>query len=709
MSRKLVLIVLCLWISLPIFAQEDAEKFDRTFTKIQKKAKRAQWSKVQKLLDTVLKEHATAPYLMAKRRELLEYLERCAFHSEYPDAKPKDVVSGDLVSYDPRKGKIKIVYTENLRDFEKGGAMRVHPAKLVGPTTIIFSGSRHPKGKTLSALVDSTNKLGYAVIFGCDQEGDAWYPARIRRNKGGGWQDVDVKEMSPVKGGKKCILKIKVSAGGINVAYNNRGFLAAKKKRGYWGYWGIDRNSAIEKITLSGTVEPSWIKGLIDKRRQEDLARFKSDFKLKQVAPPWLLSEAVPVAVAGNKATRVYPGKLDIRQRNDLKRIYRWSKVGDWSSALKAVNDLPPSFPLVTRHWFLALCNSRLNQPADALREADVVLALDATFFDAGVIRAESLAALLRRKESRSAWRALVKSYPGEAYPYAELARLLLTDYQLAEAGDVLKDAAAHGHRSRRIKGLEEMLFRAKHGPRWERVFVSKSRHYEVHTDIDKSTAQAATKTLETAYLAYSAYMGRVKKGEERRFKVYIFSGEAGYHGYVRSLIGAPSTHTAGLYFPLLKQLLIWNLPDRKSMLKTVQHEGFHQFVDSITGEMPNWLNEGTAEYYETATSGKWTNTPIRKDHLDQLKGGVGSLSKFVRISYRDFYGNAPYNYARGWALVYFLRHSTAANKKILLSLQEKLKSHVPKKQAIEEVFGQLNMAAMKTEMESFLTGLRKK
>ena len=54
-----------------------------------------------------------------------------------------------------------------------------------------------------------------------------------------------------------------------------------------------------------------------------------------------------------------------------------------------------------------------------------------------------------------------------------------------------------------------------------------------------------------------------------------------------------------GLYSPALKQLLIWNQPNRKKMLETVRHEGFHQYLDGVMSDPPPWLNEGLAMYYE--------------------------------------------------------------------------------------------------------------
>ncbi|MFT7616439.1 MAG: tetratricopeptide (TPR) repeat protein [Planctomycetota bacterium] len=685
--------------------QEDVESFERDYGKVISYAKRSRWKKAGELLDKVLLDHALAPYVFAKKREILEYLERCAFHSEYPDAKPADVVSGELHSYDSKRGKIKITYSGNYRDFDKSTDFRYHQAKLAGPTTIEISGKSHPVGQTLYARACVGNKIAYSVIFGCNEDASGWFPGRIRVFKNEVWEEVDTRKMSPVKGGKKFKLKLKIGAKSINAYYNGRAYMAAKKKSNLWESWGIDLNKAIEKVTLTGTIEPSWIKGKIDQRRQENLASFRSTFKLSAIAPSWLLKKQEAVA-RGKSDRRNFPGKMNTVVRNNLSQVWRFERLSEWELGLAEVEKLPSSIPAITKEWYRGVFKSRLGRWPESLIHADAVLAVDPTFFEASALRGNALERLRRRKEARAHWRSLIRSYPGESYSFISLAYLLLDINEIDQAQKILSNAIANGHRNRQIKELEETLFRAKNGPKWGRVFVWKSRHYEVHTDIDKKTAEESAKVLEKAFSAYSAYMGRVKNTQKSRFRVFIFSGEAGYAEYVTRLSGSPSSHTAGLYFPLLKQLLIWNLPNRDDMLKTVQHEGFHQFIDSITEEMPTWLNEGTAEYYETATSGRWSKTPVRPDHLTHLDSVVGDLAKFVRIKHKDFYARAGFNYARGWALVYFLRHSTPANKALLVALHEKLKSGMRQLQAINQVFDQVSMKQIKIEIETFLKEL---
>src|SRR5688572_16035759 len=145
------------------------------------------------------------------------------------------------------------------------------------------------------------------------------------------------------------------------------------------------------------------------------------------------------------------------------------------------------------------------------------------------------------------------------------------------------------------------------------------------------------------------------------RFRVFLFSGESGYQDYVKAIVGEAAPHTAGLYSPVLKQLLIWNVPRREDMVRTIRHEGFHQFLDRIMENPPTWLNEGMAEFWETAKheQGKLVGGQTRREHVATLVRGRSALPKlkdFVYGSAGDFYEFAQLRYAQGWALVHFLR-----------------------------------------------------
>ena len=689
-------------------AQPERQKsFERDYARIEKLADRSKWKQLAKSLDRLLTDYRNEPFVFQHQRQIIEYLKESAFHARYPAPKAQDVVEGKVKSWNARTGRIKITWTDSWLDFQREGSVRIFPAKLAGPATIELSGRKHPASDNLSALYMPSRDTLYRIYFGCEADSSHFYPASIQRFVRSSSKVLIKKQNPPVQGNKKFTLKMKISAKSINTYYNNRSYMSAKTG-GEWGHWGFQAHEAIEKIVLNGTIEPSWIKGLIDAQQNANRKKFEKDFALKEVVPGWLLKRQPTARIKVDGETPEYPGELTAQDESKLDRIREPENEEDWKRIIEVVEAIPDPFPKAVRLWVKAMARFALRQDQAALELCREVLNEHPDFYRGQVLKARCLERLLREEESLAAWKAAADRHPRQSQPFQSMAVLLMTRNRIKEAEKVLKTASMIGHRDPTTLGLQELIFRARNGPRWARRFTIKSRHYEVHTDIDKATAVEASKVLEKAHTAYAAWMGRGERGGGTgRFQVYVFSGKSGYDAYVKSLFGAPRSHTAGLYMPLLKQLLIWNLPDRKDMLKTVQHEGFHQYIDSITKQFPVWLNEGTAEYYETATSGRWSRTPIRRDHLQVLQRGLKDLKGFIYIQPQDFYKSAERNYAQAWALVYFLRHSTPARKQVLKKLHEKLIGGLPADQALHEVFDALDLNAMKNEMAVFLDKLR--
>ncbi|MEE9394468.1 MAG: DUF1570 domain-containing protein [Planctomycetota bacterium] len=180
-----------------------------------------------------------------------------------------------------------------------------------------------------------------------------------------------------------------------------------------------------------------------------------------------------------------------------------------------------------------------------------------------------------------------------------------------------------------------------------------------------------ASRVLEKAYLAYKAYLPARATDTLERFPVYLFATEKGYLAYSKGVTGTMPMRSAGLYSPVLRQLLIWNLPRRIAMMQTVRHEGLHQYIDRVMPSPARWFNEGHAEYFEAArTKGSWRLGLVRRDHIKTL--GLSpkmSLEAFMNQSAYVFLRNARFNYAFSWLLVHYLHHGNPKNKAILKSL----------------------------------------
>ena len=156
----------------------------------------------------------------------------------------------------------------------------------------------------------------------------------------------------------------------------------------------------------------------------------------------------------------------------------------------------------------------------------------------------------------------------------------------------------------------------------------------------------------------------------------------------------------------MLKCLLIWNLPSREDMLRTVRHEGFHQYLDRLMSNPPVWFNEGLAEYFEGAKLEYGTlRAPERHPrHSEFLESGtLLPLSTFLFEGQDVFYAHTESRYAQAWALVTYLRHSTPENKQLFHKLWCLLRKNVGAHAAVRRTFSPADMARLDREFAAWV------
>ena len=252
---------------------------------------------------------------------------------------------------------------------------------------------------------------------------------------------------------------------------------------------------------------------------------------------------------------------------------------------------------------------------------------------------------------------------------------------------------------------------RASRGPSWPQSFVAKTRHYVVTSNLDKPTSERAARVLEESLRAYQSDLGWLDHDDSRRYSVYLFAGEAGYQRYCKKILGSAVPHTAGLYAPELGQLLIWNLPDREAMWRTVRHEALHQYLDQVVGDTPIWLNEGLAEYYEVGerSAGRFRGGPIHRLHVRVLlERGLVPLATFLALDVARFRADSQRHYAQSWAIVRFLLQGRTQHRQIFRSLFEQLENADPE-EATERVFDAVDVDELDSELEAALQRWAKK
>jgi hypothetical protein len=307
--------------------------------------------------------------------------------------------------------------------------------------------------------------------------------------------------------------------------------------------------------------------------------------------------------------------------------------------------------------------------------------------------------------------RALSTDHPTLVTATTMLAQQLMHERRTDEAREVVRRALEGGTPAVELAWIQSMLGKFVRGPEWSRTHVHESAHYRVRSDIDPQTCYDAARVLEAALRAYGRDLGKLAKGE-RRFDVYIFSGEAGYLAYVSDVLRSEPHNTAGLYTNTLEQLLIWNLPDRERMLQTVRHEGFHQYLDGLldADQAPRWLNEGMAEYYEVhdlAAGDRERGVPHRENLqvLHYLR--LPPLDEFIYLAPSEFY-DPPTNYCVAWLLVHYLLHSNDRARGVFDDLMSRLAAGETRVEAVRGAFARFGAGELQSEAALHLTGLQR-
>ena len=105
---------------------------------------------------------------------------------------------------------------------------------------------------------------------------------------------------------------------------------------------------------------------------------------------------------------------------------------------------------------------------------------------------------------------------------------------------------------------------------------------------------------------------------------------------------------------------------ESQNLWRVLAHEGFHQFIGYELGQqIPTWLNEGMAQYFETAFIvgsqfhvGQVSRSKLLYAQALILNKQAPPLSQLIQWDRATFYANANVAYPMSWALVYYLVNS---------------------------------------------------
>lgn len=730
-----LVIIFCLLVT-SVFARPGDESFpgdEKAFHSELKKThaliEKQRWSKASKSLQKLLEKHANQEYVFAKRLDIEGYIATCAFWGEYELPKDNDLVSGDLLSYKESSGSIKLRYTpDNLGDFLSAAEENetiartsafIHPALFCGPYTFEVKGKSHPSinSEHVPGFIACLTDDGYyRIVTGKKGEGSGnytrWLPPRIFHFGTEDAQKLEEEAVSPATPRKPFVLKLKVSASKVAAYYGNKEIISTKKPKKLFGRAGFEE-IPFEEVIVSGKVQPSWIQGLRDLHKQKARLEFEKSYKPEDHIPEWLCKD-VDIAVAKVKSQFLeIPGSYLKEQEKYIKEAESLYDDGKLEEGIKYIKKVPAKKLSKTgRAFLLALFYYANGEYDNGLEQSEIACKGDPRSYPAKFLRSRLKIATGDREQGVKELRGLIDSHPDnpEAYAVLSLQRLFKGDF--AESEDILEKAQVRKLSSADLDRASKALYRAKNGPSWSnKMHEMETKHYHIITDIDKKLCREVARLLEESYTSYVVHLERIKDLDKFKFPVYLFSGQAGYMMYMKDLCMYDSGLSLGCFVPALKQLMIWNTPERDQMLRTVRHEGFHQYMDRISEDPPIWFNEGMAEYYEIAerVGGRWKLGQIHPSHKYTLREFAEDripLETFLHCDSAEFHKAPNMHYAQSWAFVHFLRHSTPKNKDLFEGLLETCGKMPTAEKIVEDFLGKVNLKRLQADFDKHVKDL---
>ena len=133
---------------------------------------------------------------------------------------------------------------------------------------------------------------------------------------------------------------------------------------------------------------------------------------------------------------------------------------------------------------------------------------------------------------------------------------------------------------------------------------VFASHHYHIHTNLSREETVPFGRHMDAVFAQYERRFADYTERHAGLMPLYLFRHQDEYLDFMRHH-GIDATGSGGMFFVThsIRGLATWaHGHSRSQTLRTLQHEGFHQFAWNHLGpNLPTWMNEGLAQYFEDA------------------------------------------------------------------------------------------------------------
>ncbi len=633
-----------------------ARDFDLGLDEVERMMTVRRWGPAKDRLLELLEEHRDASYVHAQATALRETLGRCALWERYPEPDPSKLIAGEVLDWDRKSGRVSVRYRGAVlpqQDFERIGVYTVHP--------LVFEGSYEVEARGRVPAADATGLARTPVVaVGVQPEemllvmtGHA--PVRVGNQEAG----IAPRILQMDETGATRVL----SEGSASPAQAGAKYVLR-----------VDVDGRGARATWNGRALVSW-----------------RSSKLK----------------AGRVAVTDVPGLEELVLSGHADASWLARRVDVAAQALRSRFAREVRESEYVPDWLLA-GPRRAPQPEEA---SAVNVDLDAYLAAVDGARAAGEGGGVAAEIS--ALRSELAEHPDNELAHLRLVTRLLQTGRLPDARSAMETARGAGIDYDGLLAIEQLLVKAVRGPVWPRAWTARSRRYEVRSDVDQATCEEIAVTLEETTLALQRLLGSVAglTRVSERSQVFVFSSPQGYRAYTDELGVRSPENAAGLYSPVLKQLLLLHLGDRDVLTATARHETVHLYLDARLDGCPTWLEEGLAEYFETLhlARGQVVDGDANAGHVRFLNAADfrwRPLADVVGLEQREFYADGARCYAQSWALVHYLARGEGASAGRLRALLADLAEGRSAAAAVERHLGEL-LPDLDARVRSHLAALR--
>jgi hypothetical protein len=133
----------------------------------------------------------------------------------------------------------------------------------------------------------------------------------------------------------------------------------------------------------------------------------------------------------------------------------------------------------------------------------------------------------------------------------------------------------------------------------WKNAWLRQTPHWRLQTDHSESFANQLAVALEQAYDAFAKHFAARPKGTAP-LRALAFKRFEDYRAYCQRIGAAGQLMAAGFSPSEPRTCCGWDQSkDRNELLRTMIHEACHLYFDEAHGDVPSWVAEGMATYFE--------------------------------------------------------------------------------------------------------------